>query len=258
MNEIDSLSQHLVTILAKCVVPLYRNNERMRPIHIGTGLLVGRDENLFLVSAAHVLRECESSELFFYADTTTVMGVTGKIKITPSSSVQGQNTDRLDVGVVKLADLDPNRYPLVINTPLPATGLLGTALPRDGKRYLLVGVPATKSRLNLPKRYVGIKYHALLCPNSNYEKYNALGALPFDSILLDYNYKKCFDFNKISKNFPDINGMSGSPIFLFDDVNVSIDRMPVVGILIEYHQNKCLLRATDIRFAIEIMNELTS
>lgn len=245
-------SSRLVQLLSRCIVPIYHKSERSIPAHVGTGFLVRGKTGLFLVSAGHVLQNLRTHQLFVYISETITLNISGRYVL---SSVGIH--DKLDLGVVKLR-CGLRYFGDSAKMALPINCLVGNALPRDEKDYLLIGVPETKSRFRRRNSSIIANYCPFLTQSASCDKYEQLRVSPFSHIVLAYNWKRCYTLQGSKTDFPKIDGMSGCPLFLFEDKRDVFDSTNnfIVGVLIEYHFSKQCLLATDVRYALEIIRRL--
>lgn len=244
-----------VTLLSCYVVPLFTDGPRGRPKPQGTGFLVSSGSNSFLVSAAHVLDNHQ--KLFFYVKPKTKRWLLGESRLTKVPEGSTRNSDRLDVGVVKLEGPGLPPYPHVNKCALPISALLASALPRERKMYLVVGFPGTKRQPHLVHKNVPSEPFGFLGASAPAQKYAKIGVAPDRHIVISFGRKKGVGRDGKRRTAPDPTEMSGSPVWLLHaEIGTSEQsNAPVVGILIEYHESHHALVATDIAVAISMINE---
>ena len=66
MNRFAQAISNSFSVLSKLVVPLYTDDESGTPRLLGSGLFITNRGSTLLVSAAHVLEEGKSSQLYFF------------------------------------------------------------------------------------------------------------------------------------------------------------------------------------------------
>src|SRR6266571_1652665 len=143
LHKASQLSSHLL----RHIVPLYLRRKG-KPQLVGTGFLVSSGTSYYLVSAAHVFDERSADqELFFYIEPETKRKISGNLALTKIPPGKNRSSDPFDIGVLKLGEPFPP-YPKVEKYPLPISAFMANALPREGKQYLLIGFPASKSHAN--------------------------------------------------------------------------------------------------------------
>jgi hypothetical protein len=257
-QTIEDESWRLVEMLGRCIVPIFKLDQQAHPKHLGTGFLVSASADIFLISAAHVLEKARDKQLFISIRSGCLDKINGKGLLTELPKCGRRDADVIDVGVLKITStfggLDLKYNP---KQPLGIDRLLAHALPRDNKDYMLVG---PRSQYNSFHKEIRIKFHALVCSSSPYAHYNALKLLPFTHLVLSFDEKKAFSVAGARTNrFPPFEGMSGSPVFLFEDKNANVDplTMPVVGVFTGRSIEKKELLFTDIGKAIHFIRKFS-
>lgn len=248
----------LSNLLSQHIVPLFVDGRGGKPQLVGSSFLVSSGTSSYLVSAAHVFDEIKSGhELFFYIEPKTIRKLSGNLRLTRMPRGKERNSDRLDVGVLKFEGPALPPYPKVQKYPLPISALIANALPREGKQYLLVGFPESKSRANSAARDLVSEPCGFRNISAPVSKYSELGVTPQEHIVLSFDVKRTVTPKKGVRAFPKPSGMSGSPIWLLYDENGPNDpaRTPVVGVAIEHHKTKRAIVASDIDVALRLINE---
>ncbi len=236
------------------VLPIYEDDERGRPSVFGSALVVEHCGSIFLVTAKHVLAPLATgTDLYVYSKPTLKRHLGGQIVWNTSDD----NADTVDVAVLRLDGDELPPYPEVNCRPLASSLLAPGAAPRDGKYYLAIGYPATKSKVNMQSKAVTAEPYANFGPAISTERLAKLGLDPHLHIAVAFHKHRVLGAAGITQTFPDPAGMSGSPLFLiFDTAVTNIQRgaFKVAGTLIEYRAKQQILLATDISVAIEMMN----
>jgi hypothetical protein len=144
--------------------------------------------------------------------------------------------------------------------PLPHTRLLAQALPREGKRYLAMGYPTTKTKPNTQSKEIKSEPFANYCRPAQTSRYTALGVDPIHNIVLDFDRRNLIGKSGQKRTAPDTNGMSGAPIWLLADERLDVavpDDFQVAAILTDHRRReKKALIGTDIGIAIMMMAPL--
>jgi len=246
----------LSNIVARHVLPLFIDDDRGRPVLVGSGFLVAEGATSYLVSAAHVFDALrEGRNLYYYVQPNTKRKLSGNLRTTKLSHGRTRQEDRLDIGVLNLQGPGLPPYPEVDKYPLPIEALRANALPREMKQYLLVGFPGSKTRVNPSARRVLSKTYAFRNKSARPSTYSVLGVSPQSHIVITFDRKRVFGHEKQVLAFPDPSGMSGSPLWLLYDENGPNDRRqaPVVGVAIEHHREHHAIVATDIEIALRLI-----
>ncbi|MGO9171370.1 MAG: hypothetical protein ACLP7P_05325 [Rhodomicrobium sp.] len=242
--------------LTRYIVPLFLRDRRGALHSHGTGLLVSTTSRVFLISAAHVLDKLRDNDVCFYAGERVLRNVTGEFRVTSNIPGKAQKYDRIDVGVCMLQGEYLPPYPDLDKVALPITALRPLAYPREHKQYLFTGFPASKSKVNPHRHVMETKPYGTRLMSASKEGYEKVGYDPRSHIVMPFNHRKAHRRNGTIK-LPDQWGISGSPLWsLYDEVNDNDSaNNTVVGIVTEYHKDKCLLVASDIAAAILLINE---
>jgi hypothetical protein len=248
----------LSNILSHHLVPLFAAAPGGRPKLVGSSFLVSSGMNSYLVSAAHVFDELKAGhELFFYIEPKVMRKLSGNLRLTKTPPGKDRKSDRLDVGVLKLEGPALPPYPKVQKYPLPISAFMTNALPREGKQYLLVGFPESKSRANPATRKLESELRIFRNISAPASKYSELDVSPENHIVLNFDVKNTVTPNREIRAFPHPSGMSGSPIWLLYDKDGPNDpvQTSIVGIAIEHHKTERAIVATDIDIAFKLINE---
>lgn len=257
----EELLSHLEELSGKVylkhVLPICCDGVRGEPEVYGTALLVSSNDKAFLVSAAHVFDPLkEEKGLYFYSERGTKRKLTGELLLSKPPENQQRKQDQLDIGVLRLDGDELPQFPSVEKFALPINALLPGALPRETKQYFVMGFPATKSKAHLIEKTFGLNPYGNLSgsiPDTDYQKH---GLDPQTHIVMPFNKRSVLS-KQGRGQFPNPNGMSGSPVWLVYDGAGPNDssRNHVVGILIEYRAQDRILVATDIGLALSLICE---
>jgi len=259
-EKVRLCAAQLTQSLFRHVVAIFRRNDNGKPESMGTGLLVSSCADTFVVSAGHVFNELMSGRnLFFYAGPQLIHQLAGSFWVSNPPTAGDKKAGRydIDIGVIRLLRTAPPPNSIVDKEPLPLAALIGNALPRHSKQYLVTGFPGSKTKLNPVHRIVDSKPYANLCVSPPQPMYEKIGCSSQTHLLMPFVRKHVLGPGSKRHTFPNPEGMSGSPVWLlYDDVGPNDPvQTPVVGILIEYHRSRHLLLATDISHAIKMIND---
>lgn len=252
----DRLSKTIaeaVGLLHRFVVPLYRNDRRGRPAQIGSGFFVRVKNRYLLVSAAHVMRELPETELYYYIEPNRIRKVTGRRIL---GRVPEGHTDLLDVAGVLLSDDSLPPYQAVDKFAVDMSYLRPRYLPRTGKEYVMVGFPASYSKVNPIAGTVAANVHAYHTGVATEQIYSQLGLSTETHLVLPLDLKVGFDLSGRHRNIPKPQGMSGSPVWvLYEDEEAEDSRtFPLVAIGTTYKKKLKALVATDIAVVVDLIN----
>lgn len=252
-RESEAISK-MATLLARHVVPLFFDDQHGKPQRCGSGFLVSAGTLSYLISAAHVFDAVKKGhEPYYYIGPKTKRKLSGSARLTRSPSQGGRLRDKFDIGVLRLEGPGLPPYPAADKYPLPVATLRPSALPREGKQYLLVGFPGTKTSLDRAKKQITTKlysYRNVSCPT---DRYSSIGIAPQTHLAISFDRQKSLGADANLRMFPDPTEMSGSPVWLLYDERGPNDpkQTPVVGVAIEHRANHRAIVATDIGLALE-------
>lgn len=247
-------------ILVRNVVPICEKDQRGYTCGHGTGLLVTYKSQNFLVTAAHVLDPLrEGRRLYFPCSAQGERNIQGPALCTKAPDPADCNSDKIDIGVVKLDGEWQPPYPEVNKVALPFDCLTPGAVPRTGKQYFVTGFPATRVRAHIRNQQVETRPYGNWCSSINDDEYQTKGLRPLQNFALSFDVKNVQADDGPTQSFPEPQGLSGSPIWLLYDEHGENDPTTnqVVGILIEHRRADKLLVGTDIKFAIELIRQLS-
>lgn len=238
-----------IELLINFSIPLYLNDND-RPTPFGTGFFVQQQDDVFLVTAAHVLDKAQSHKLYYYTSPNDIRYLSGKMIRRKHNG--DRRDDHIDIGVVKMSGGFLPPYPDVNKYPMDISYLKPSHLPRAGKHYSFTGFPATKTKVSNIKKSIEVtaySYRSDSIPESEYSKYNVDAST---HIVLPLNTKKGYDKNGDITHFPRPQGMSGAPIVaLYEEGDADSRVFPVVAVAIEHRARENVVIATDVKYVLE-------
>jgi hypothetical protein len=240
--------------LSRHVVPIFTKHNK-RTVLQGTGVFVSSGPDRYLISAAHTLDPLKHGEdLFFFNSETTMRGLLGepwKLTMPPDGR---RLADQVDIGVVKLVGQPRPPFTDVERYPLPIARLLPGNVPREGRVYLLTGFPETKSRLRPAEKLVESTVCGVLTRSVPRVSYDRLGLSDETNIVLEFEERDMPSVLGEPRGLKP-EGMSGSPVWqlLTDGVENDPDGLRLVGIAIEHRKQDHCVVASDIGFALSII-----
>ena len=237
-------------------VPLYINDKDRRPLPHGTGFFVKNDTDCFLVSAAHVFDTAFERGMYYYTSQSEIRYLSGRLILSNPSPTRAD--DKRDVGVLKLNRGPLPPYPAVNKYHMDISYLKANYRPRDAKHYVLVGFPATKTKVTHPDKNLMVTSYAYESSSISEREYQGHGLSPKTHLIMPLDRRKGFDVAGKHLHFPKPQGMSGSPVVVLLDDNDSGSRVfPVVAVAIEYRAKSKVLVASDVSFVLEAMRHAT-
>jgi hypothetical protein len=250
-NLLSEKKAEALELMSSYTIPLYQQ-KGTQPHLLGSGFFVEHGEQHYLVSAAHVLKDHSINPLFFFTSNNQITYLSGRALLT---SLDGN--DPLDIGVLKFSGEDLPPYPDINKLAMKMSYLEPSLLPRQGKRYAIIGYPASQSNIDKTKREVKsivYSYDANSIPDELY-KDHGLSALK--NVALPLNLNEGYDTEGMHRNFPRPRGMSGSPIWvIYDDEGIIPlgKPFPVVAIGTEFKKGIGII-GTDISVAIDLIKQ---
>jgi len=233
--------------MADCIRPIYGADDRGRPLHIGTALLLDLKEGPHILTAAHVIDWCE--------ETTLYLGLHTQVELpSPFLTTEPPDGDR-SKDVVDVA---------IRSFPKELLGSLGSAkfLPEDqivdvpgscvGRTYTCIGFPNSQNRTP-PRSQPNILHPQTRIYTSTGADYSRLPnrAVPVAHILINFDFKfsRTMDGRRTASGRPE--GMSGGAVFdlgnLGDPATLMDPIRPkLAGLFIEAHRGPGVILATRI------------
>jgi hypothetical protein len=159
-------------------------------------------------------------------------------------------TDRVDAGVFRLKEPIPELEECFL--ALRDVAVRDWRAPKGG--YLLFGYPASKARLDVPRRHFtasAFRYHGANVVRS---RYAAADLHPETHIALDFDIRRCGSKYGIGQA-PSPVGVSGGGIWwtpVLADKR-SVGEAKLVAILTDYQRSRRLLVGTRLNYRLELI-----
>ncbi|MCL7421788.1 MAG: serine protease [Methylobacter sp.] len=232
MNE-----QEIFDTYSRFIHPIVRATGPDSGEFVGSGFLLKSDETIKLITAAHVLdhHDGEFSPLFIPTENGTV-----RIKGACYSSVVADGStrkaDKIDIAVITLdQDICERLCGVSCLTPemLDVTNIHDSALP-----YFVMGYPVKKSNTSIDKeiKVLEPELYGFLTVEADCEAYEKMSVVRDSHLALSFDKKKVFSSSGVQRTAPDLNGLSGSPVWGLVRKSETEVKAMVVAILIEHHQ----------------------
>lgn len=248
MSLQNELRMESIGILAKFTIPLYTEKNK-RPVQVGSGFFVQDGSDCYLVSAAHTF---EHSYLFYYTKQFQIHKVKG--------GMSSSGISEIDIGVIKLLNIDLPPYPEVDKLALDISSLKPRYLPRTEKEYITIGYPNTKSNANPKTNLVTTKMYAFSNYTIDENDYEKHGLTVDNNIAIELKLKKCYSLEGNKINFPKPTGISGSPIFVLNEPSDNVDKndkfFPVVGVATRYRSSDHLMFGADMIYVLAAIKQI--
>jgi hypothetical protein len=242
-------------IVSAPVVALMSQNDKGLPETIGTGFLVRDRSAYYVITAAHVLHETTGSGriLFFFSPGAKEPVQLATESYRATSAVQDRDNDVLDVGVVRLS-----RPPAI--EPLSITLLAPDRLPRDYWRYIAVGYPLSKTKVNprsQSKTFACLITAGRGAPDAAYK---TLRLDPATAILTEHDEDLARDEHGSPAGLSDPVGMSGGPLWIREPHNPNDPERTaytekVVGVMTTYYPGENVICSVDVKVILQLMSD---
>src|SRR6266853_834735 len=239
-GTLESL-QRINTDFLRCVVPLFWM-KRGVAIHAGCGFFIDDGSRQYLVSAPHVLEQTHQGTLFFGIEGRQYRSIVEPQMLTGGKGLH----DTLDIGVVRVPDLRlrPPAAPVSIS-------MLGPNR-RDGDLYTFGGFPSSKGGRKASRAELVYQSYCYAGVPAMPGAYVAVGVSESTHHLITFNKRsiaKGVGSEPSIQTFPDLKGMSGSPVWLL--ANGPPPRPVLVGVLTRWMKREHVIVATDIGVVLE-------
>jgi hypothetical protein len=243
----QELAKSAAFVLSKYIQPIYVEGKNVTPFLVGSGILLRVADDLFLITAAHVIEENRENDLYTIGQfgTTALEG-----RFYRNASEQKDHSDEpFDIGVLHL-NTDTVTALGQVNEVLP--NQCAIAEPRPTRRlHLIIGYPHTKNRkLDLRKRKVFPKTFRYYTLPASPKRHGNHGLDTATHLLLDFERRHVMPFGGHDQTAPHPAGMSGGAVW------TSCFRDPkLAGILTDWKHRDSFL-AVRISLAVEIIRNV--
>lgn len=236
----------------KYVVPIYKRENGVLK-HEGTGFLVNSGENDYLVSAAHIFRQCVKNELLFI----TGNGKGHPIELNAMIFNKETDNDHYDIGVMGIINNKPP-YRAVGKESIGIHKLLPNCNLKRAKEFGIIGFPATKSFSNNVDKKVSTKLYRYRAYSVGEEKYKSVGISSRHHIAIHFDRKKCINEVGQQVAFPKPQGLSGAPIVLLHDRAKPEQEQEavIVGVATTYKEKEKLIYGAVASIPLHFIREL--
>jgi hypothetical protein len=238
--------------LQESVVPLFVNHGA-QPDRIGSCVLVRLDSDFFAFTAAHVIQDAESAQLFAPSE-----GRGGKLlplSRCTAHLISSEHENTIDVGVLVLSarHLGPFHRRVFLAGP----EIDEDDLPDDQSLksfYLVLGYSASRTQVKISKteRHIHqLSFHCATHPVDAAE-YLQEQISQEDHILLDFDHDELL-VGRRRANPPRLQGVSGGGVF---QVSRDTNQGPLVAIAMQNRRRSRLIVGTRIKHFLAVAREL--
>lgn len=226
------------------IIPIIINENK--PEHIGSGILLNIKDNIFILTAAHVIDE-KKEDILLIPTTKGLIKFEGIITNFEVPNNESREDDIIDIAFLKFDsswsyDFDLNLKPINIEN------INITDKSYETDIYSYIGYPYRKSKIK-EGMFIGDLYQY----TGGYISDNDFDKSYFNketNIVINFNRKKVKDIN--NNMFPLPHGISGGGIFVHpkDKKQNPEQKLKLVGICHTYLENKNIMIGTSINFLI--------
>lgn len=204
---------------------------------VGSGFLLKQNSTIKLVTAAHVLdHHDENNSPLFIATTNGCVRVEGAACSSPIAEGAQRKDDKIDLAVVILrADscLKLREISFVSCDMLDLNNVHDRTLG-----YFAMGFPVKKSNklIDQASKVLEPEIYGFHVEEADDQTYKKLGVSQVSHLVLNFDKKKMFSETGVQRTAPDLNGLSGTPIWGLVRKNATEIKAMIVAILTEHHQ----------------------
>ena len=202
--------QESVERIADVPCPVYRDARPGTPELIGSAVVLEINDVRFLCTAAHVLRNRDSRDI--YLPDGPDLRPFGGVAI---------GSDESDFRLFKLEDADANRFKRY--TSVKMTGVDQDDVPRQGHQYAFVGFPASRNKSRRGDTRIQPRVTSFTAVPLGNEAYSRYGFAWQTHLLVDFDKKRAVAPAGGIVQPVDPHGLSGGPVFRLGDLG-ELDR----------------------------------
>lgn len=204
---------------------------------VGSGFLLKQNNTIKLVTAAHVLDHYdESRSPLFIATTTGCVRVEGDAFSSVVANGAQRKDDKIDMAVVILGADSCGRLQDISYVYHEMLDITNMSDPTLG--YFAMGFPVKKSNKLIDKvnQVLEPELYGFHAEEAKEEIYQKLGLCQESHLVLNFDKKKMFAETGVQRTAPDLNGLSGTPIWGMVKKSATEEKAMIVAILTEHHQ----------------------
>jgi hypothetical protein len=240
--------ENIVNKLSVYVKAIFRATSIDSIEFIGCGFLLKEGDNIFLITAAHVFdyNNNNSSPLYTYNHNGKFIPIQGKAITNQTAQPKHRKDDDDDLAVIWL-----NKDATAAFQKTPALGLNDLDLNFEANHeygYIVIGYPRStnKKSIDCNSKFVDPIIYGFKSSEKTDSFYNTHDIKKDSHIAIHFNKKEVYSDTQKKTTAPDLNGMSGTPIWGFTGCSEKI-----VAILTDHvtREKKVVLgrRVNDIR-----------
>lgn len=264
-NQRRKLTQAVSERLWPSVRAVLRSKRGQKPEIVGSCMLLQIDESRYVVTAAHILDELDTHEIFVSgAIGTEPVQIAGQVFLTVPPP-QGRSQDKIDVAFRELDAAAVERLGDV--SFVQPSQFSHNRAPLENRFYLAMGYPASKNKrnVNFSKRSIKpslSKYTSELSLDPSLPR--EYGVSGNSHLFLKFKKFSTTDAGEKRKTFKPV-GLSGGPLVDLGDFSspdrYAIDTNPngyIAGMVIEQIERSQVIVATKIQAIVDGIRSVTA
>ena len=202
---------------------------------IGSGFLFKNKDELFFITAAHVMdKQTNDFQLFVDRPDEGLVRIYGN-GIVSTSMKSDRSDDQIDISVVKLDNETSCKLSKTRHLTLESFDIDCNLTYKNG--FICIGFPVSKNKGNVIRSNKEAVPYCIIVNESQETEYNALGLDKSNNILLDFNTKQAFSENMQHMTAGSLRGLSGAPVWGITETG----KCSVVSLLIEHRNGKTVV-----------------
>jgi hypothetical protein len=231
--------QEIVETLSPFVHPIVRATGPDTLEYVGSGFLLKNNETITLITAAHVLdhHDGELSPLFISTENGTIpiKGVAYSSAITEGAT---RRNDKFDVAAITL---DQEICGKLSGVSCVSPEMLHLSDTNDSALgYVAMGFPVKRAdkRIDYKNKALEPALYGFVTGEADTSKYERLDVIRDNHLAINFEKKNMFSSSGAKKSeAPNLNGLSGSPIWALIRKSEGELTAVIVAVLIEHHQS---------------------
>lgn len=227
--RVEARSSRLLPV----TVPIYRTDLETSLELIGSAVLVALGCIRFLITAGHVLDFASDGPLAAGVS-PRILPLAGDITRLRSTGSQNSDSDRVDLGIVRLAG---HVWSEVSSDSFAQWTELDQRIPILARHtYSLVGFPVTLNRRQIDEGQATAVAYRMTGLECEEEAYDATATVPDTNVMVGFDRKTMWSADG-QRNSPDLYGASGSGLWRYGrQISDSSSSPKLSAIAIEWHK----------------------
>ena len=221
--------EEVVEQLAPLVRTVFKPNSKRIPVFVGSGFVILSDQKMFFVTATHVMNLLSDSSPLFFDGNTKLLQLAGVEHVWPKKDNNGKHNE-VDLSLIELEEQISKKVEKSMCVNLD--NLTTDEVSGESAFFLVMGNPekSNKNSVSSTTNSIESNHYSLFSVEASGDSYNSVGANPKSHIVLSWDKKKAQSLEGVKRTAPDLNGLSGAPIWMLLQ-----DEVTIAGVLTECH-----------------------